>query len=173
MIEAGADLDLLATESSGGVPGGSALLHAAVFGMTDVLDAVVGAGARVRSLVEAAAAGDLTGWPIDEASDEERIRALIMAADHQRLDVMDQLLAAGTPIDGVDPVWDRHPLRLAAEHGRPVSVRYLLEHGADPTLTDHQGRSALDLCQGEHRYMPGPGHDGRTGLLRAALEAGG
>lgn len=173
LIEAGADLDLLATETSGGVPGGSALLHAAVFGMTDVLDAVVGAGARVRSLVEAAAAGDLTGWPVDAATDEERIRALIMAADHQRVGVMDELLAAGTPIDAVDPVWHRHPLRLAAEHGRPVSARYLLERGADPTLTDDEGRSALDLCQGEDRYQPGPGHDEVAGLLRAAIEARG
>ncbi len=173
LIDAGADLDLLATETSGGVPGGSALLHAAVFGMTDVLDAVVGAGARVRSVVEAAAAGALTGWPIDEATEDERIRALIMAADHQRVDVMDQLLAAGTPIDAVDRVWHRHPLRLTAEHGRPVSARYLLERGADATLKNDEGLSALDLCQGEHRYLPGRAHDEVAELLRAAIQARG
>ena len=48
LIAAGADLDATASDTSGGVPGGSALLHAAVFGMTDVLDLLVAAGARVR-----------------------------------------------------------------------------------------------------------------------------
>ena len=59
LIAAGADLDALAAPNAGGVPGGSALLHAAVFGMTDVLDALVAAGARIRGIEEAAAAGDL------------------------------------------------------------------------------------------------------------------
>jgi ankyrin repeat protein len=173
LIEAGADLDAVSSTRSGGVPGGSALLHAAVFGMTDVIDAVVGAGAKVRSLVEAAAAGDLTGWPVSGADERERILALIMAADHRRLDVIDELLAAGTPIDAVDPEWRRHPLRLAAEHGRLASTRHLLDRGADPTLTDHEGHSALDLCQGEHRYLPGPEHDEVAVLLWAAIQARG
>ncbi|MEN0014935.1 MAG: ankyrin repeat domain-containing protein [Solirubrobacteraceae bacterium] len=169
LVEAGADLDALATPDSGGVAGGSALLHAAVFGMTDVLDTVVAAGAEVRSLVEAAAAGDIGAWPTDEAGDVEKLRALIMAADHQRLDVIDQLLAAGTPIDGVDPMWGRQALRLCAEHGRPASTRHLLARGADPTLSDDEGNTALDLCQGQHRYLPGRHHDEVAEILRDAL----
>lgn len=146
LIDAGAQLDTLAAPDAGGVPGGSALLHAAVFGMTDVLDEIVRAGAQVRGIVEAAAAGDLRGWPIAGATNDERIRALIMAADHQRLDVIDALLDAGTPIDAVDPTWGRHALRLAAQRARVASVRHLLARGADPALTDHHGRTALDLC---------------------------
>jgi ankyrin repeat protein len=46
LIEAGADVDARSAPDSGGVPGGSALLHAAVFGMTDVLDLLVAAGRR-------------------------------------------------------------------------------------------------------------------------------
>jgi len=171
LIEAGADLDALSAPDSGGVPGASALLHAAVFGMTDVLDLLVAAGARIRSPTEAAAAGDMRNWPIAQVDDHERVLALIMASDHQRLRVIDELLAAGTPIDAVDPQWKRHPLRLAAEHGRPASARLLLERGADPTLRDEKGRTALDLCQGEHRYLPGPGHDAVAALLRAAIDA--
>lgn len=169
LIDGGAGLDALATPDAGGVPGGSALLHAAVFGMTEVLDALVDAGARIRSSTEAAAGGDITGWPIAAADEEERVRALIMAADHQRLRVIEELLDVGTPIDGVDPVWGRHPLRIAARHGRPASVRLLLERGADPTLRDGKGRSALDLCQGEHRYLPGPSHDEVAAVLSAAV----
>ncbi|UTI63917.1 ankyrin repeat domain-containing protein [Paraconexibacter antarcticus] len=171
LIAAGADVDALASPDAGGVRSGSALLHAAVFGMTDVLDAVVSAGAKVRSLVEAAAAGDLTGWPIAAADAEERLRALIMAADHQRFAVIDALLEAGAPIDGIDPAWGRQALCVAAEHGRPASVRHLLERGADPAATDGEGRTPVDLCQGELRYLPGPHHDEVLALLTAALEA--
>ena len=58
-----------------------ALLHAAVFGMTDVLDLLVQAGAGVHSLEEAAAVGDVTGWLTAETPLQMRIRALVMAAD--------------------------------------------------------------------------------------------
>jgi uncharacterized protein len=87
LIEAGADLEATAAADAGGIPGGTALLHAAVFGMTGVVDVLVAAGARVHSLEEAAAAGDVGGWLTAEAPLEARIRALVMAADHQRLTV--------------------------------------------------------------------------------------
>lgn len=166
LIDAGADLDKLAAATAGGVAGGSALLHAAVFGMTDVLDAVTAAGARVRSLVEAAAAGNIDSWPTEEADETELLLALIMAADHQRLDVIDELLEAGAPINAADPLWDRQALRTAAQHGRPASVRHLLARGADPTLVDGDGHTALDLCGPELRYMDRPSHDEVAEILR-------
>ena len=171
LIDGRADLDALAAPDAGGVPGGSALLHAAVFGMTEVLDVLLDAGARIRSITEAAAAGDITGWPITAADVEERVRALIMAADHQRLRVIEELLDVGTPIDGIDPVWGRHPLRVAAQCGRSASVRLLLERGADPTLRDGEGRSALNLCHGERRHLSGPGHDEVAAMLSAAARS--
>ena len=112
------------------------MLHAAVFGMTDVLDELVRAGARVRSITEAAAAGDISGWPIADATTDEAVRALIMAADHQRLDVIDALLDAGTPVDAVDPIWGRQALRVATQNGRAASVQHLLDRGADPALAE-------------------------------------
>ncbi len=63
LIEAGADIDALSAPDSGGAPSSTALGHAAVFGMTEVLDVLVAAGARIDSLEMAAAAGDITGWP--------------------------------------------------------------------------------------------------------------
>jgi len=59
LIDAGADLNATAKDSAGGVPGGTALRHAAVFGMTAVVDVLLAAGAT--DLVQAAAAGDITG----------------------------------------------------------------------------------------------------------------
>lgn len=167
LIDSGAQLDALATPDAGGVAGGSALLHAAVFGMTDVLDALIQAGARVRSLTEAAAAGNIDAWPTGDADTNEVLLALIMAADHQRLDVVDRLLDAGAPIDASDPHWHRQALRVAAQHGRPASVRHLLARGADPTLTDDRGRTALDLCAPANRYMPTAAHDEVATILAA------
>src|SRR4051794_12239904 len=45
---------------AGGVLGGSALLDAAVFGMTAVIDVLVAAGARPTSVEQAVAVGDVT-----------------------------------------------------------------------------------------------------------------
>jgi uncharacterized protein len=153
LIEAGADLDATASADAGGVPGGSALLHAAVFGNTDVVDVLVVAGATVRSIEEAAAAGDISGWLTPQTPPDAKLRALVMAADHERLEVIDQLIAAGTPVDGVDPVFGRHPLRTAAAGGRPSSVARLLAHGADPNLEDAEGRTPLDLCREARRQF--------------------
>src|SRR4029079_18052100 len=41
LIKAGADIEAVAADDAGGVPGGTALLHAGVFGMTDVVDVLV------------------------------------------------------------------------------------------------------------------------------------
>ena len=159
LIDAGANLEARAAPNAGGVPGGTALLHAAVFGMTAVLDLLVQSGARVHSLEEAAAAGNITGWLTPATPLQARIRALVMAADHQRLSVIDELIATGTPVDAEDEQYGRQALRIAAQNGRPASVRRLLDNGADPNHRDpiHR-RTALDWSRPEHRYLDGPGH---------------
>ena len=45
-----------------------------------------------------------------------------MAADHERLDVIDELLAAGTPIDATDEVWAAGDA-IATENGRRAEHR--------------------------------------------------
>lgn len=136
--------------------------------MTAVVDVLAAAGARVPDVVQAAAVGDLTGFAPAAASPTDRVRALMMAAHHQRLDVIDALLAAGTDVDVVDPTWHRHPLRLAASDGRPRSVAHLLARGADPTLRDAQGRTALDLCrEGARTHPDDPGFGDVEALLAA------
>lgn len=146
LIAAGADVAARSAPTSGGVPDSTALLHAAVFGMTDVVDVLMAAGVSPTSIEEAAAAGDVSDF-VEGADQQARLRALVMAADHQRLDVIDELVAAGTPVDEADEVWGRHPLRLAAEGGRDRSVAHLLALGADPLATDGDGSTSLDLCR--------------------------
>jgi hypothetical protein len=89
------------------------------------------------------------------------VRALVLAADHQRLAVIDALIAAGTPVDAVDPEWGGHALRTAATNGRPASVRRLLAHGADPNLRDGEHhRTPLEWCRHGRAGIAGdsPGH---------------
>src|SRR6266508_3238446 len=149
-------------------PKGTSLLHAAVFGMTGVVDVLVAAGARIHSLEEAAAAGDVSGWLNAQAPLEARIRALVMAADHQRLPVIDQLIAAGTPVDAVDAQWGGHALRTAASNGRAASVRHLLAHGADPNLRDAEHhRTPLDWCRHSRATGDSPGHEQVEAMLAA------
>jgi uncharacterized protein len=148
LIEAGADIEAISAPDSGGVPNDTALQHAAVFGMTEVVDVLVAAGARIDSLEMAAAAGDLTGWPLTRFSHQSRIRALVFAADHQRLEVIDQFVEAGTPVNEADAEWERLPLHTAAGNGRAASVRRLLAHGANPNLRDpRHHRTPLEECQ--------------------------
>jgi ankyrin repeat protein len=165
LIEAGADIEATSSPDSGGVPGGSALLHAAVFGMTDVVDVLVEAGARVESIEVAGAAGDVAEWLETDAPADARIRALVMAADHQRLETIDQLVASGVPVEGVDPVWGGHPLRTAAGNGRPESVRRLLALGADPDLADDEGRRPLDLARVRRPAVGGEAFDEVEAIL--------
>jgi len=54
-------------------------------------------------------------------------------------DVVDALVAAGTPIDAVDERWGRQALRVARENGRANSVHHLISRGADPGQPDVSG----------------------------------
>ncbi|HEX6355447.1 ankyrin repeat domain-containing protein [Actinophytocola sp.] len=169
LIEAGADVDAVSTPDSGGVPSGSALQHAAVFGMTEVLDLLVAAGARVDSLEMAAAAGDISGSPLDRSTRQSRLRALVFAADHQRLEVIDQLVAAGTPVNEPDAKWQRLPLHIAAGNGRPAAVRRLLTHGADPNLRDPaRHRTPLEWCPAS---PDSPGHNEVVAILQSLMDS--
>ena len=163
LIEAGADIDAISAPDGGGVPSATALQHAAVFGMTAVVDVLVAAGARISSLEMAAAVGDVTGWPLARFTRQSRLRALVFAADHQRLEVIDQLVDAGTPVNEADAEWGRLPLHTAAGNGRAASVRRLLARGADPNLRDPRHHAtALEECQREES----PGHREVEAILR-------
>lgn len=166
LIAAGADLEATASPHSGGVPGATALRHAGVFGMTHVVDVLVEAGASTRDLIDAAAAGNLSGYSLADRPVAERVAALRMAAGHERLGAIDQFLGADTPIDGRDGDGST-ALHEAAWGGRTDSVRHLLARGADPALRDTTFHStALGWCRNEHENRgDSPGHTLVEGIL--------
>lgn len=174
LIEAGANLDARAAPDAGGVPGGTALAHAAVFGMTECVDVLIAAGARPSRIEEAAAAGDVTAYLRRQTPLQPRVRALVMAADHQRLAVIDQLLEVGTPIDATDAQWGRQALRVAAHNGRVASVGYLLARGADPDVRDPEhDRTALEWClAGRDAVVDPSSHAHVEALLRPVTTRG-
>lgn len=88
--------------------------------MTKVIDVRVAAVARIDSLEMAAAAGDVSAWPLGRFTIHSRIRALVFAADHQRLNVIDQLAEVGTPVNEADAERGQLPLHTAAGNGRPA-----------------------------------------------------
>jgi len=165
LLEAGADIAATASSTAGGVPGGTALRHAAVFAMTEVVDVLLGAGAT--DLVHAAGAGDISGILTADTSQADRVAALRMAAAHGRLHVIDQFLATGTPVDGLD-VDGSTALHEAAYCGRADSVRHLLARGADPVRRDTRFASTpLAWCRHQRAEAgSGNGHDEVEEILR-------
>lgn len=152
LIAAGADL-----ETTGfAVPGGTALAHAVEFGNTEVVDLLVVAGATLHDVIEAAGAGKLEGFLGPTTTMADRAKALRAAAVCVRLETVDRLLDSGVPIE-VNPdtghaTATRTVLHDAAYAGKPVSVRHLLDRGADPNSRDDEYNSTpLGWCR--HRHM--------------------
>jgi ankyrin repeat protein len=174
LVEAGADITVRAAPDAGGVPGGTPLLHAAVFGMTAVVDVLAAAGAAPQRIEEAAAVGDVSGFAAAQSPLQARVRALVMAADHERLNVIDDLLAAATPIDVEDEKWGRQALRVAARNGRVRSVEHLLARGADPDIRDGvHDRTALGWCRAARGQVADrSGHDRVEALLEPVTATG-
>jgi hypothetical protein len=122
LLDVGADVEL--TDN----PPETALRLAAAFGYPDVVDLLVAAGARPQSVIEAAGIGNLSAYDLNELSEFDRACALRAASVNERLEVIDQLLAAGTPIDAEV---DGHPaIHWAQERGRGRAVAHLTKRAA-------------------------------------------
>lgn len=169
LIDAGADLE---AEGHAAEPGQTALAHATYYGNPEVADLLVAAGAQVRTLAEAAGAGNLGDRLDRQNSPQDLAWALRNAAVCQRLEVIDQLLAAG--VDLQVRTEGATALHLAAYHGKLSAVRHLVERGADPNSQDpeHAG-TPLSWCRyrrGE-LYRPSPEHDAVEQYLQGLTTA--
>jgi uncharacterized protein len=102
----------------------SPLMMAALKGHTEL----------VRKLIERNADVNKTGWT-----------PLHYAATNGHLAIMELLLDNHAYIDAESPNGTT-PLMMAAHYGSPAAVRLLLEAGADPTLKNQLGLSAIDFA---------------------------
>ena len=98
----------------------------------------------------AAMAGEplMVEWLLGRGAEIERARPkgeslLTAVTDAGHEDILDLLLDAGAD---PNPTGGSTPLHRAAFHGRPDLVRKFLAAGADPRITDSQGRNAMDLA---------------------------
>ena len=93
-----------------------------------------------------------------------REKELIRAAEDGRLDLVQNLLQAGTDPDAKSDD-DVTVLMWAAARGHVEVVKLLLESGAEPNARTRKGRTAIEIAVQE-------GHDNVAALLRENGEAG-
>ena len=104
-----------------------------------MMAALKGHTVLVRKLIERNADVNKTGWT-----------PLHYAATNGHLEIMELLLEHHAYIDAESPNGTT-PLMMAAHYGTPAAVKLLLEAGADPSLKNQLGLSALDFATRANR----------------------
>ncbi|MFF1829198.1 ankyrin repeat domain-containing protein [Paenarthrobacter sp. NPDC058040] len=111
----------------------SAFLYAGAEGFNEVLQLTLDAGADVRSINRYGGT------------------ALIPASEHGHTDTVRILIAAGVPVNHVNNLgWTAMQEAILLNNGGPNQqdvVRQLLAAGADPDISDPQGRTALQNAE--------------------------
>jgi serine/threonine protein kinase/ankyrin repeat protein len=128
-------------------------------------------GSKVQRLMEAAKEGDLAvvlslvAEPlvdINSMTGGDQMTALHFAAQYKHSGVIEILLKWGASTDAFTAADCLSPLHMAAKAGCAESVINLLQYGADPTVRDKHGNSALH-CAAEGAF---------TEVVRLLLEVG-
>ena len=122
------------------------LMYAAFNGRAETIDILLNAGADVNAL-------DIGGNS-----------ALMFASTGPFLEAVTLLLDAGAEVNVVDSIEHFTPLMMAAAEGQVEIVNALLEKGADPTLKDKDGDTALSFAVQK-------GHDEVAEILKARAMA--
>lgn len=104
-----------------------------------MMAALKGHTALVRKLIERDAHVNKTGWaPLHYAATGGHLQVIALLLEHHAF------------IDAESPN-KTTPLMMAAHYGSPQAVKLLLDEGADPTLRNELGLSAVDFAQRGNR----------------------
>ncbi len=131
LVDEGARLD--GPPDGGGIP---AYMLALVRGDADVVRAMLDAGADPNMGL-----GRLSEPP------------LVYAAARGYLEIVEELILRGGEVNHRLRSGGSTPLFTAAMHGQLETVKLLLEHGADPTLTDDNGETALEWALNRNSHV--------------------
>ena len=106
------------------------LMSAVVEGKEDIVNYLVNIGCNVNT------------------KDKSGLTALHFAAIYDRSKIVKVLITHGAEIDVVDNVGNTPLWRAIMENSNETStIRYLLEHGADPNKTNNRGIAPKDLLE--------------------------
>ena len=116
------------------VTGKTAIAYAAARGFSGIVEQLLGAGVDINRRY----GNDLTVlmWAAGYAND---------VTEAEGLETVDLLIARGARLDDADNR-GRTALMTACEMGHAAVAARLIEAGADPTLRDKDGKTALDLA---------------------------
>ena len=104
-----------------------------------------------HSVLQAVSRGDVEkleeligqGWPIDEVVDKQgKFTALTLACHLDNLELVHFLDLLGAELNGARGHQQQSPLMAATMRWNVRVVDYLIERGADPTVTDKYGFTA-------------------------------
>lgn len=161
LVDAGANLEAIGHA----VPEGTPLAHAIEFGAVEIVDLLVAAGARIRSFAEAAGTGRIDGMLESNTNSKERAAALRSAAVCNRLQVMDQLQAAGVSLNQL--INGGTALHWAAWEAKAAAARHLVSRGADVAAKDPaHGATPLDWARHRSSECPNAHPGGHAAVIR-------
>jgi len=97
---------------------------------------------------------------------EEAKRALSLAANNDRREIVQTLLAHGVDVNNTCGAYGMTPLHRAADHCYAETVAILLAHGADVNAMDQKGNTPLDLANKSSAREPTADRQRTINLLR-------
>jgi hypothetical protein len=97
----------------------------------------------------------LEGGAATETAAGDGITPLIRAAQSGHVECVRALIEGAAALDARDGYSERTPLHHAAHWGHREVYELLLDAGADPTLTDGDGRRAAELLEASTEPAPG------------------
>lgn len=161
LVDSGANLEAIGHAVENGTP----LAHAIEFGAVEIVDLLVAAGARIRSFPEAAGAGRIEGVIESNLDGRQRAAALRAAAVCDRLQVIDELHAAGVSLNQF--VNGGTVLHWAAWEAKATAARHLVSLGADVAAKDpeHDG-TPLDWARHRSSECPNAHPGGHADVIR-------